>query len=159
MLIRVLDATVKAVSVVAVIALAALMAVTVLDVTGRYLFNKPLFGAVEISEFLLVFLSFGALALAELRDKHITVDFFVIMLPPRVRAVLDAMGAALGMGFWTLVAWRAVDHAEDVRELGEVSLNWGVATWPFYVFVAVGTILLAAMLVGRVARALKTAIG
>ncbi len=67
------------------------------DVGGRYLFNKPLLGAVEMSEFLMVFLSFGALALAELRNSHITVDFFVTALPERAQALLDATAALLGI--------------------------------------------------------------
>jgi TRAP-type transport system small permease protein len=156
---RMFEAAAKGTSLVAVVALTGLVGVTVVDVTGRYLFNKPLFGAVEISEFLLVFLSFGGLALAELRNGHITVDFFTTMLPLRVRAVLDVAGAVLGFGFWAIVAWRALDHAQDVREAGEVSLNLGISTFPFYAFVALGSVLLAVMLVGRIARALRTASG
>ena len=74
---RIFYAAAVAASTVAVIALAALGVITVVDVGGRYLFNKPLLGAIEMSEVLMAFLSFGALALAELRNSHITVDFFV----------------------------------------------------------------------------------
>ncbi len=139
----------------AFIALGALAAITVLDVSGRYFFNRPLLGAVELSEFLMVLLSFGALALAELRNSHITVDFFVGALPERVRAVLEAAAALLGILFWTFVAWRAAVHAQRIWHAGEVSANLTLPTWPFYLVVTLGCGLLALALVGRVFRSLR----
>jgi TRAP-type C4-dicarboxylate transport system permease small subunit len=156
---RVFRAAAAAASAVAVAALAALAAVTVLDVAGRYLFNKPLLGAIEMSEFLMVFLSFGGLALAELRNGHITVDFFVGALPERARAWLEAAGALLGVVFWGFVAWRATVHAARIWAVGEVSANLAVPTWPFYLAVTVGCGLLAIALIGRVIRFVRIGIG
>jgi TRAP-type transport system small permease protein len=159
MLTRIFQGAAIASSAVAVIALAALAVVTVIDVGGRYFFNKPLLGTVEMSEFLMVILSFGALALAELRNSHITVDFFVTVLPERVRALLEALAALLGILFWSFVAWRAAVHANRIWNAGEVSANLTIPTWPFYLVVTVGCGLLALALVGRVARSVRTSIG
>ncbi|MBI3372984.1 MAG: TRAP transporter small permease [Betaproteobacteria bacterium] len=152
---RVLRGAAIAACAVAVAALAALVVVTAVDVAGRYLFNKPLFGAVELSEFLLVFIGFGGLAYAELRDAHITVDFFVTVLPRRVQALLESMAALLGSLFWGFVAWRALDHGEQILEAAEVSINLAVPTYPFYLAVACGSILYALLLARRVVRALR----
>ena len=95
--------------------------------------------SVEICEFLMVLLSFGGLALAELRNGHITVDFFVTALPARVQAWLEAAAALLGIFFWWLVAWRAAVHSSRILEAGEVSANWAVPTYPFYLGVTVGS--------------------
>jgi len=155
---RVFYAAAVAASAVAVAALALLGAVTVVDVSGRYLFNKPLLGAVEMSEFLMVILSFGGLTLAELRGGHINVDFFVGALPGRARALLEAAAALLGICFWGFVSWRATVHLLRVREAGEVSANLAVPTWPFYLAVVVGCGLLAVALVGRLLRAVRLGI-
>lgn len=155
MLTRILRGAVRAACAVAVVALAALVLVTVVDVAGRFLLNKPFFGAVEISEFLLVFIGFGGLAYAELRQAHITVDFFVTALPRRMQAPLDSMAALLGAAFWGFVAWRAVDHAQQIREAAEVSINLAIPTYPFYLVVAFASILFALLLAGRVVRALR----
>ena len=155
MLARLFHAAAAAASAVAVAALAALAAVTVLDVAGRYLLNRPLLGAIEMSEFLMAILSFGGLAFAELRNGHITVDFFAGALPERARALLEAAGALLGVVFWGLVAWRATVHAVRIWEAGEVSANLMVPTWPFYLSVTVGCGLLSLALIGRVLRALR----
>ena len=159
MLARVFHAAAVAASAVAIAALAALASVTVLDVAGRYLFNKPLFGAIEMSEFLMAILSFGGLALAELRNSHITVDFFLGALPQRARAWLEAAGAVLGIVFWGFVSWRATVHAHRIWEAGEVSANLTIPTWPFYLAVTVGCGLLAIALIGRVIRYVRIGIG
>jgi TRAP-type C4-dicarboxylate transport system permease small subunit len=155
MMVRVFHAAAVAASVVAVTALAALGAITVIDVGGRYLFNRPLLGAIEMSEFLMAFLSFGGLALAELRNSHITVDFFVRALPERVQALLEAVIALLGVAFWSFVAWRAGVHSMRLLNNGEVTANLMIPTWPFYLAVVVGCGLLALALVGRVLRNLR----
>ena len=159
MLTRVFQAAAIAASAVAIAALAALASVTVLDVAGRYLFNKPLFGAIEMSEFLMAILSFGGLALAELRNSHITVDFFLGALLQRARAWLEAAGAVLGIVFWGFVSWRATVHAHRIWEAGEVSANLTIPTWPFYLAVTVGCGLLAIALIGRVIRYVRIGIG
>lgn len=159
MLARVFHAAAVAASAVAIAALGVLCAVTVIDVSGRYLFNRPLLGAVEMSEFLMVILSFGGLALAELRGGHIKVDFFTAALPQRLRAFLDAGAALLGIAFWGFVSWRAGVQALRVREAGEVSANLTLATWPFYLAVTVGCGLFAIALVGSFLRALRPRIG
>jgi TRAP-type C4-dicarboxylate transport system permease small subunit len=159
MLTRVFQAAAVVASAVAIAALAVLASVTVLDVAGRYLFNKPLFGAIEMSEFQMAILSFGGLALAELRNSHITVDFFLGALPERARAWLEAAGALLGIVFWGFVSWRATVHAHRIWEAGEVSANLTVPTWPFYLAVTVGCGLLAIALIGRVIRFVRIGIG
>ncbi|UPJ46776.1 TRAP transporter small permease subunit [Bradyrhizobium sp. 200] len=82
--------------------------------------------------------------------------FFTQKLPERVRAALDGVGALLGMVFWSLISWRAIDHAQELRDSGEVSLNLGVSTFPFYGLLALGTALVAIVLVLRIARAINT---
>lgn len=147
---RVLQRVVTAACATAMVALAALVLVTVVDVAGRFLFNKPLFGGVEISEFLLLFIGFGGMAYAERNQAHITVDFFVTALPQRARTSLDWVAALLGTAFWTIVAWRAIEHAQQIREAAEVSLNLAIPTYPFYIVVAAGSGLFALLLAGRV---------
>jgi TRAP-type C4-dicarboxylate transport system permease small subunit len=152
---RLFRAAAVAASAVAIAALCLLCAVTVVDVTGRYLFNSPQLGAVEMGEFLMVVLTFGGLALAELRGGHIDVDFFVGSLPARARVLLEAGAALLGSAFWGFVAWRAALHAGSIYEAGEVSPNLALPTWPFYLTVTVGCGLFAIALLGRVLRALR----
>ena len=134
------------------VAIAALVAITVFDVGGRYLFNKPLLGAVELSEFLLVIVAFAGLAWAERRNAHIAVDFFTARLPQRAQRALDAFGALVGALFWGCVGWRAAVQAEHVRGAHELSLSWHLPTWPFYLVVTLGSAMMVLLLAVRLLR-------
>jgi TRAP-type C4-dicarboxylate transport system permease small subunit len=54
-----------------------LMIITVIDVTGRYLFNSPLMGCVEISTLMLPAMVMLALSAAQRRDEHVGVDALI----------------------------------------------------------------------------------
>ncbi len=153
---RVAAALASAGAAISALSIAALVTITVVDVGGRYLLNKPLLGAVELSEFLLVILAFGGLAWAERRNAHITVDFFTGMLPAGAQRVLDAFGAVVGIVFWACVGWQALVHAQHVRAANELSLSWHIPTWPFHLAVTAGS---AAMLVLLVVRLLRGPFG
>ena len=72
----------------AALLLFGLMALTTVDVIGRYLFNWPLRGAFEITELLLLTLIFAGLPLASRVDEHVTLDFVDMLLGPKGRSHL-----------------------------------------------------------------------
>lgn len=53
-----------------------MMALTFVDVVGRYLFSAPVYGAAEIIQVMLAVTVFSAMGLVSHRDQHIAVDLF-----------------------------------------------------------------------------------
>lgn len=53
-----------------------MMLLTFADVIGRYILNKPVFGATEMISALLALAIFSGLGVANARDDHITVELF-----------------------------------------------------------------------------------
>lgn len=147
-----------AVGVANVLSLAGLVAmtiVTVADVAGRYLFNRPLPGALELSELLMVFLVFGAFAITELRNGHVDIDVVVNKMPARARACSETFAAILSTVFWGAITWRTALHAHNVWRAGETTPNLGLPIGPFVWVAAAGTLLFTLALVARVAAALR----
>jgi len=68
--------------------LLVLMALTFVDVVARYLFNRPIRGAFELTELTLLVLIFAGLPLVSHADEHVTMDFIDRMLPERAVAIL-----------------------------------------------------------------------
>src|SRR6185369_15314253 len=66
-----------------------MMVLTFFDVVGRYLFNRPLRGAFELTELGLVVLIFAGLPLVSHADEHVTMDFIDKLLGGRA---LDLLG-------------------------------------------------------------------
>jgi TRAP-type C4-dicarboxylate transport system permease small subunit len=67
--------------------LALMVLLTTVDVLGRYVFNRPLRGAFELTEVLMAALIFAALPLVTLRTEHIVVDLIDPYLGARARRI------------------------------------------------------------------------
>jgi TRAP-type C4-dicarboxylate transport system permease small subunit len=100
------------------------------SVLGRYFFNKPILGAIEISEFLFVFALFFALAYTQSRGRHIRVRFIIVRLPPRPRRILNILVYALSAIFFLVVGWQAGIGAWKSWMIREGS--YGAITFPIY---------------------------
>src|ERR1700735_3613536 len=80
---------------IAAIMLAADLLVVCGSVLLRYLFNAPVEWADDVARGLMVGSSFFGAASALARSENLGVAFFIDMLPPGVRRVVDAVGAVL----------------------------------------------------------------
>lgn len=94
-----------------------------IDTAYRALLGKTLIGTIEItSNWYMVSLVFGPLALIQLRNEHICVDVFTQALPPRMLACLESVVGLMGiavLGYWFTSAfsealkktarWEAID--------------------------------------------------
>ena len=72
---------------VAATVLFAMMVLTFVDVTGRKLFTRPVYGAYEITEFLMGMLIFCALPLVTAREGHVSIDVLDHLVPAWFRAL------------------------------------------------------------------------
>ena len=129
--------------------LAAMGLLTVADVLGRYLLNRPVAGALELSEFALALLVFFGLGTTGLSGNQVVVDIALERFPRRLRAVSDAFNALIGIGFWAVIAWRTTVQAHEVASKGEVSTILAVPVYPFVYAVAAGSVVMAVALLGR----------
>ena len=93
-----------------------MMMLTAVDVTGRYLFNRPINGGFELTEMMLAALIYCGLPLVSKRREHILVDTFDPFMSARFRHVLDVLADLLcaltlaGLGY--LIFRRAARVAE-----------------------------------------------
>src|SRR5262249_24220173 len=110
----------------AAILLFCLMALTTADVVGRYIFNRPIRGAFEITELLLLTLIFAGLPLASRADEHVTLDFIDIVLGNRGRLLsrrfVDLVCGLLFLGLGG-IEWANLG-SEGVRKLCISSRFW-----------------------------------
>jgi len=134
--------------------LAGMGLLTVADVAGRYFFNRPVEGAIELSEFALVLLVFLGLGSTGLTGNQVVVDVALERFGPRWRATSDGVNALLGIGFWTLLAWRTAVQARELALRGEVSTILAIPAFPFVYAVALGCAVMALALVGHLFTAL-----
>ena len=120
----------------AAVLLFGLMAVTTVDVIGRYIFNWPLRGGFEITELLLLTLVFAGLPLVSRADEHVTLDFIDNLLGPRGRAFLRRL-VALVCGLIILaLSSRVYIKAGKIAGYGDTTEVLRILVGPFVYFMA-----------------------
>lgn len=127
------------------ICLFTLMMLTTLDVIGRYFFDKPLPGAFELTELLMVLVIFGALPIVTARRRHIVVDILDFAVPERMRRVRHFVTNALSAV--ALAATLPHLWAKVVAMLGygEVTAILGIPVVPLAMFVLLLTAVTSAV--------------
>ena len=119
------------------VVLFAMMAMTCIDVTGRYFFNAPLDGATELTQMMLAIVVFAVLPTATWREEHINVDLLDNVFPRRlvnIRQALVNLVSAVALGWLTLRIW---DLAARTASYGDVTPYLGIPMAPVDYFIAV----------------------
>jgi TRAP-type C4-dicarboxylate transport system permease small subunit len=115
----------------------AMMVLTFVDVVARYVFSRPVRGAFEVTELMLVVLIFAGLPLVSWADEHVTMDFIDRVMRASVRRRLErgvhVISAAI-MGFLTWQVWLKADKIWAYRDATDVLR---VVYGPFVYFMAV----------------------
>ena len=123
--------------------LAAMMVLTFLDVSGRKLFTAPIYGAYEVTEFMMGVLIFSALPLVTARENHVAIDVLDPFIPPLIRvwqrAAVNLLSsivlAFLGVRLWVV--------GESNLRTNEVTMTLHIPHGPFALAFAVLAMLAA----------------
>ena len=124
-----------------------LMFLIVIDAGGRFLFNRPLQGAVEISKVVLAWILFLPLAYALVQGTHVQVTILLMRLPRRPHLVADTAIAILSLGFFALAiyaGWLLFEDSFRVRETMAAPI-W-IPFWLAKAALPIGSLLIAVQL-------------
>jgi TRAP-type transport system small permease protein len=117
--------------------LLVMMLLTFVDVVARYLFNRPLAGAFEMTELLLLVLIFAGLPLVTYADEHALMDFIDRLLGPRGTAVLERLVQALCAAVMFLLAWLVWLKADRIWAYRDATDVLRIVYGPFVYFMAI----------------------
>lgn len=107
-----------------------LMAITCIDVAGRYGFNAPLPGAAELSELALGLLVFGALPLVTARREHVTVDLLELAFGSRLQQLQRLVALVTSLVALALMTWQLWVRAGKLAQYADTSSYLGIPLAP-----------------------------
>ncbi len=120
---------------IAAIILLLLVALTCVDVVGRYFFNSPLVGAVELVETCMGAITFFSFPLMFMRNDHITVD----LIPHFSRGYLGWITSLIFLVITVYIAYklgdRVFDYATRAFEDGDVTEYLLIPKYPIVGFI------------------------
>jgi len=111
----------------------ALMVLTVIDVGGRYLFNRPLTGAPEIIQASIVGITFLQIPYVQFMDQHLKVTVFLDKMGEKARNVINAISYFLGAFLFAMIGysgWGLLIKAIETAEYDGTPASLMVPTWP-----------------------------
>jgi TRAP-type C4-dicarboxylate transport system permease small subunit len=120
------------------ILLFVLMGLIVVDVTGRYVFNSPLYGSLDLSITLLVLIVASSIAYGGRTGAHVTADIFRTLLGARfewLNGIFIKLFAAIITAIW---CWRLFVTGRTAARLGESTLLLNIPFEPIYFALGIG---------------------
>ena len=127
----------RAILICAAVALGAIVVLTGCDVIGRYLFSRPIVGAGEITEILLVITVFGAFPTLAARAGHLRVDVLEAVMGPKCCTVLETLAdIVIGLALLAL-SYALFVKAADIADFDGMTQTIGIRLAPVAYFLAV----------------------
>ncbi len=125
--------------------LLAMMFLTVVDVVARYVFSRPIRGAFEVTELMLLVLIFAGLPLVSFSDEHAVMDFVDRLLGPRGQRGIERLVQIVNAAFMFLLTWLVWRKADRIWAYGDTTDVLRIAYGPFVYFMAL-TLALAGLI-------------
>ena len=119
--------------------LAAMMVLTASDVTLRYVFNRPIVGSFDLTEYMMAIVVSFSLSYCAFFRGHVSVDFIVNRLPRRAQAVIDGITGLLGIFLFALITWQSWVYMRLLFASGLESSVLLIPRYPFAGIVFLGS--------------------
>ena len=126
--------------------LLGLMGLTVVDVTLRYIFNAPLYGARDVSKLMLLTMIALSVAYSARTGGQVVIEFFSHWMGSRLANFSEAGARIAAIAMLLILSWQLWLCSDSAAAFGEASLALGIPFGPFYILLAVGMLLYAVIL-------------
>lgn len=132
-----------------------LLALTVCDVLGRFILNRPIPGTFEVTKILFALSVFFSLSVSQYRGENLGITILYDRFPRIVRVVLDIFSAILCIVTFSIAFRQTIAYAARMRNSGTIT---SVLRWPMYPWIylaSLGMIILVLALLGDFAASIK----
>jgi len=116
------------------------------DVIGRYLFNKPILGTLEVFEILLPAIVLLGLGYTQENRGHVTMELLVTQLSPRTKTILEIATNGCALIISVLILWRGWILTIVYWRMGRTIPTIDVPMFLPQLFVPLGALMLSLVL-------------
>ncbi len=150
---------VSATSFAAAIALIAMMLTTVADVAMATLFKRPIIGAYDMVETMLVFSVFLGIPATFLRNGNIVVDVVDFFVAKETVRRLKQLAQLLTLVFLVLLFFNMITPALDAYKFGDKKQELGLPLWVLWLPIMIGVLMSAIAVLTSLIRGARRTIG
>jgi TRAP-type C4-dicarboxylate transport system permease small subunit len=136
-----------------------MLLLTCVDVIGAKVFRVPVFGSIDMMMLGQLVAISCASGMALVRERHVSVEFFVMLFPTRVRGSIECLAHLLSFGLCVLIVWRLATHGYHLQLGGENTPTARIPISPFAYIAALATVPLCLVFLQRALSSLMKAVG
>ena len=129
------------------IILLAMMLLGAADVLGRYFFNRPIRGTLELSSVMMGAMVFLCWGLIQRNEGHVKVELLVALYSDRKRTVVDFCTHLMSLILFAFCTYQSIQIAITAYQESRVLPTLGIPTAPFYALVPIGAAFLCIELI------------
>lgn len=138
--------------------LAAMVFLAAMDVLLRYLFNRPISGALELIQYMMLIVVVSGLAYCTVDRSHIRVEALIERCPPKMRTVMYCATSFLSLGLIALITRQTVVYAGLLRDSNLTSPVLFIPAYPFAIAQAMAMAVFGLALLAEFVRFLSKAL-
>lgn len=153
-MLRILDRAVSGLLWVLGLCLLAMIALTMVNVIGRYVFSRALLWADEVAVFGMIALTWIGAVVSGWRGTEIRMDILANLMPPAVQRWLGAVQQAAIAVLCAWVAWQSLTFITRAFRFGMRSDASGTPMWAMHALIPASLTLIAAIAALRCLRLL-----
>lgn len=155
----VIHAITRVASKIAMVLLFLMMCLVAADVFGRYLFNHPIGGTIDIIELSLVFVVFLTTADVASRKAHVMVNLVTSRFSKGLQSIMNSAMSLASLVIVALITWQlGVRGWTQILHPTLYTLYLEIPLGPFLLVAAVGSLLLSLVLAVNFCRDLAQAL-
>jgi TRAP-type C4-dicarboxylate transport system permease small subunit len=144
---RVLDRCERGLTLLAALATFSMMLLTSADAGGRYLLNRPILAAYELTtNYLMVAVIFLAMPFAYREGANIRVTFVVARLGRTARLIVDHVVQVVSILYCVVLVVATLQQARHMLGTGTTFATLDLPIWPGHLVVTVGLFLTTVMM-------------
>ena len=144
---RWLDGCERVLTLMAALATFSMMLLTSADAGGRYLFNRPILAAYELTtSYLMVAVVFLAMPYAYRQSANIRVTFLVDRLGRTSRLVVDHAVQIVSILYCAALVYATFQQARHMLTTGTTFATLDLPLWPAHMIVCIGLFLTTLMM-------------
>jgi TRAP-type C4-dicarboxylate transport system permease small subunit len=135
--------------------LLGMVMLVVSDSFGRYVFLRPIMGALEVAQIMLVWTGFMGLAYGVIMGAHVRMTVVLNRLPQRLRLGAEIFGDVVGIVLFIIVVWGGIQQFWEswvIREVMPASVK--LPFWFSKLALPIGALLMTIQLVINLTRQL-----
>lgn len=127
----------------------SLMGITVIDVTLRYFFGSPIFGARDVSKLIMLTIVALSVAYSARTGGQVSIELFTGMMGPHITRFTEVFVRLIAIVMLIILTWRLWISGLNASRFGETSLALEIPFKPFYFILSIGMLLYAVVLIAE----------